>query len=343
MFFIERLSMHIKIEEVLNLFKKDLENNNLNLIELRNKYLSKKGLVSSLMLEIRNVEPSEKPNFGKDVNFVKDEILLKITSLEQQEADLANKQKALSEKYDINFPGEKINIGTRHPLTIINNRIIEFFQNNGFEIIEGPEIETDYYNFEMMNIPPSHPARAMHDSLYFNPTTLLRTHTSPVQARVMLERKGQSIKVFSPGKVYRRDEEDARHSHQFMQGEVLVIGPEVNFLSLKETILSLLRYLFGDEVDIRIRPSYFPFTEPSIEVDMLIKDKNGIKKYVEILGAGMVHPNVLKMGGYNPEKVQGFAFGIGIERVAMRFFEIDDIRNFYTNDFRFLNCFKEGL
>jgi phenylalanyl-tRNA synthetase alpha chain len=191
----------------------------------------------------------------------------------------------------------------------------------------------------MLNLEKDHPARAMQDSFYIDVNRLLRTHTSPVQARTMLESEGKNIKIICPGKVYRRDDDDQTHSHQFMQIEGLVIGESVSFADLKGTLLAVIRHFFGSERTIRLRPSYFPFTEPSVEVDVFSEDG----RFIEVLGAGMVHPNVLKMGGYDPKKVQGFAFGIGIERLAILKYAVDDIRQFYTNDVRFLNQFKGGL
>jgi phenylalanyl-tRNA synthetase alpha chain len=192
-----------------------------------------------------------------------------------------------------------------------------------------------------MNLPVGHPAREMQDSFYFDPNVLLRTHTSPVQARTMLAKEGKPLKIICPGKTYRRDEDDQTHSHQFMQIEGLVVGEGISFANLKHTLQDMLNYLFKGEAEMRLRPSYFPFTEPSIEVDVLFTKKDGTKQYIEILGAGMVHPNVLKMGGYDPERFTGFAFGIGVERLAMLRYQIEDIRNFYTNDIRFLKQFTE--
>ncbi len=326
----------------------DQEINNLvlnkeNLEIIKNKYLAKKGLLAALTELIKQLPNNEKPLFGKELNIVKEHLISKFSELEKKlQAALLN-EKLYKDKLDLNLDGEQINHATIHPLTIIENKIKEYFLDNGYEVVEGPEVEDDEHNFTLMNIPQNHPARAMHDSLYFSANSLLRTHTSPVQAREMKKRNGANLKIIAPGKVYRRDAEDSKHSHQFMQIEGLVIAPGINFGNLKETLLNLLKHLFGKDIDMRMRPSYFPFTEPSIEIDLLIKKKDGSIDYTEILGAGMVHPNVLKMCGYDPKKTTGFAFGIGIERVAMKYFNIDDIRLFYNNDIRFLRQFKEQL
>jgi phenylalanyl-tRNA synthetase alpha chain len=192
----------------------------------------------------------------------------------------------------------------------------------------------------MMNLAKGHPARAMQDSFYVDPEKLLRTHTSPVQARTMLEKKGQPLAIICPGKVYRRDHDDPTHSHQFMQIEGLLVGKDVNFGQLKGVLLDLAKTLFGSDREIRLRPSYFPFTEPSVEVDVSYTKKDGTETFIEILGAGMVHPDVLQMAGYDPNVYRGFAFGIGVERIAILRYFIDDIRHFYTNDMRFLKQFK---
>ena len=219
----------------------------------------------------------------------------------------------------------------------------------GYEIAEGPEVEKDYYNFEAMNLPKGHPARDMQDSFYISEEILLRTHTSPVQARTMEAKKGEPIRIICPGKVFRRDTDDATHSHQFMQIEGLVIGENIRMSDLKGTLDALAKKMFGEEREIRLRPSFFPFTEPSVEVDVSChkcggKGCNVCKQtgWIEILGAGMVHPNVLEMAGYDSTKLSGFAFGIGAERIAMLKYGVDDIRHFYTNDVRFLSQFHRS-
>lgn len=316
--------------------------------ELRIYYLSKKGVVSEAMKEMRNVDAADRPKLGAIANSVKDEIEnLYNVNKERLEEALLN-EKLANEAIDVTLPGYKFKQGSKHPLIMTVNEIEDLFLGMGYEIVEGPEIEEDKYNFELLNLPKGHPARDMQDTFYINPTTLLRTHTSPVQARTMLERNGKPIKVICPGKVYRRDDDDATHSHQFMQVEGLVLGENITLSDLKGTLLEIARHMFGSERTIRLRPSYFPFTEPSVEVDVSCHKCGGkgcsICKqtgWIEVLGAGMVNRNVLKMCGYDDERIQGFAFGVGVERFSMLKYGNDDIRNFYINDLRFLNQFKE--
>ena len=247
---------------------------------------------------------------------------------------------------DISLPSRDFAVGGKNPFHIIKDEMTEIFLGMGFEVKDGPEVESDLYNFELLNIPKDHPARDMQDTFYIDPNTLLRTHTSPVQARTMLEKKGQPIRMICPGKTYRRDDDDATHSHQFAQIEGLVVDKNINIGHLKATLELFAKKMFGESREIRLRSSYFPFTEPSVEVDITCASCGGkgcpVCKgtgYIEILGGGMVHPNVLKMNGYDPEVYSGFAFGIGIERVAMLRYGIDDIRKFYTDDIRFLHQF----
>lgn len=312
-----------------------------NLENIHNEYFSKRGALSQMMANLRNLEPAERPAFGKLVNTVKDEVRLLFNNKKEELETIKLNEKLLLEKVDIELAGDKFLQGSIHPLNLIIEDTSSYFISNGYEVVTGPEIELDLYNFEMMNIAKGHPAREMQDSFYFDPKTLLRTHTSPVQARTMLKKEGKPLKIICPGKVYRRDEDDSTHSHQFMQIEGLVIDKNVSFANLKETLQSFLDFLFKGKVEMRLRPSYFPFTEPSIEVDVLFTKKDGTTTFIEILGAGMVHPKVLKMGGYDPEVYTGFAFGIGVERLAMLRYQIEEIRNFYNNDLRFLKQFKE--
>lgn len=307
---------------------------------IRVKYLSKKGEISLLMGKLRDLPQEERPQFGQKVNdtkalvekaiFEKKEILENIELLKTLE----------NEKIDVTLPGYQFYQGSIHPLNQVIEDVEDLFVGLGYEVAEGPELENDHYNFEMMNLAKDHPARAMQDSFYTDENMLLRTHTSPVQARTMLAKKGQPLSVICPGKVYRRDNDDPTHSHQFMQMEGLVIEKGLSFANLKDALLKMVRHLFGAERGIRLRPSYFPFTEPSVEVDVSYIKKDGTIGYIEVLGAGQVHPNVLRMGGYDPEVYQGFAFGIGIERIAILKYNVDDIRHFYTNDLRFLAQFK---
>ena len=252
------------------------------------------------------------------------------------------------ETIDVTLPGKVMSIGNRHILTQVTEEIEDLMIGMGYEIMEGPEIEIDEYNFEKLNLPKDHPARDMQDTFYITEDTLLRTHTSPVQVRTMLEKGGKEpIKILCPGKVYRRDDDDATHSHQFMQIEGLVVDEKTNMADLKGTLLAIANKMFGEGRKIRLRPSYFPFTEPSVEVDISCHNCNGkgcnICKgtgWIEVLGAGMVNNNVLEASGYDSTKYRGFAFGIGVERIAMLKYIINDIRQFYTNDQRFNKQFK---
>lgn len=321
--------------------KRIMEATSLEDIEaIRLAYLSKKGEVSLLMGKLRELTPEERPTFGASVNQLKTDIeqaLYEKKMILEEEALL--KQLA-SEKIDVTLPGTQFYQGSIHPLHQVVEDVEDLFIGMGYEVAEGPELESDHYNFEMMNLDKDHPARAMQDSFYVDDNRLLRTHTSPVQARTMLAKKGEPLRIICPGKVYRRDDDDPTHSHQFMQIEGLVIDEKITFAHLKGALLTMARHLFGADRVIRLRPSYFPFTEPSVEVDVSYQKKDGSTGWIEILGAGRVHPNVLKMGGYDPNKVSGFAFGIGVERIAILKYAIDDIRHFYTNDIRFLKQFK---
>lgn len=334
-------NLDILKKEILEKIKEALTIEEIEII--RNDYLSKKGILSLEMSKMRNLSPEERPLFGKIINEIKEitegTILERLTILRE----IALNRKLETEKIDVTIPGNTITLGSIHPLMQVIEDLEDFFIAQGYEIKEGPEVENDYYNFEMMNFAKGHPARDMQDTFYVDEETLLRTHTSPVQARVMLEKKGGPVKIICPGKTYRRDEDDLTHSHQFMQVEGLVIDESISFANLKDTLLKMVKHLFGENREIRLRPSYFPFVEPGVEVDVVYYKEDGSKGYIEVLGAGLVHPEVLKMGGYDPEKVSGFAFGIGVERIAILKYNVEDIRNFYTNDLRFLQQFKGDL
>lgn len=315
--------------------------------QLRILYLGKKGPVQELMNEMKELSAEERPIFGQQVNILKQAIATaideKVTILSQKEMN----EKMEKEKIDITLPGVEISVGTIHPLMMINQEIEDLFLGMGYCVEEGPEVELDLYNFERANIPADHPARDMQDTFYINPKELLRTHTTAIQTRKLEEANGElPIKVICPGKVYRRDDDDATHSHQFMQAEGLVVAENITLADLKGTLLAVANRMFGEGREIRFRPSYFQFTEPSVEVDVTCHICNGKgcsvckgSGWIEILGAGMVHPNVLEMAGFDSKKCSGFAFGIGLERVAMLKYGIDDIRNFYTNDKQFLEMF----
>lgn len=319
-----------------------------SLNNVRNTYLSKKSQLMAMMGQMKTLSGEEKAAFGKKINEIKNDIASRI---EQKRIVLeaeALRIKLANEALDITLPGKNFTSGAKNPFYIIQDEIIDIFAAMGYEIVEGPEVELDHYNFELMNIPADHPARDMQDSFYIDERTLMRTHTSPVQARVMEKKGGKPIRIICPGKTYRRDDDDATHSHQFAQIEGLVVDKDINLGHLKATLELFLRKMYGEKREIRLRSSYFPFTEPSVEVDISCYECGGkgcsVCKgtgWIEILGGGMVHPNVLRMSGYDPEVYQGFAFGIGIERVAMLRYGIDDIRRFYQNDIRFLHQFRK--
>ena len=326
----------------------DSANSSEELNNVRNTYLSKKSELSTLTSQIGTLPPEDRKAFGAALT----EVRVAITNaLEEKMTYLKNKEleeKLEKETIDISLPGVSHNVGGRNPWHIIIDEISEIFLGMGFEIADGPEVETDLFNFELLNIPKDHPARDMQDTFYINENELLRTHTSPVQARTMEAKKGAPVRVICPGKTYRRDDDDATHSHQFAQIEGLVVDKNINIGHLKATLELFAKKMFGEKREIRLRSSYFPFTEPSVEVDISCANCGGKgcsmckgTGYIEILGGGMVHPNVLKMNGYDPEVYSGFAFGIGIERVAMLRYGIDDIRKFYQNDVRFLHQFKK--
>ncbi len=311
-----------------------------SLDDIRVKYLSKKGEISQLMSELRHLSPEQRPAFGARVNALKQAVGLALSKKKEHIEDQLLLASLEREKIDVTLPGYQFYQGSIHPLNQVIEDLEDLFIGMGYTVAEGPEVENDYYNFEMMNLEKDHPARDMQDTFYISQELLLRTHTSPVQARTMLASKGKPLKIICPGKVYRRDDDDPTHSHQFQQIEGLVVDKHISMANLKDALLKMARHLFGEDRDIRLRPSYFPFTEPSVEVDVSYIKKDGSTGYIEILGAGMVHPNVLKMGGYDPNIYSGFAFGVGVERIAILKYHIDDIRHFYMNDLRFLNQFK---
>ncbi len=314
--------------------------------EAKAQYLGKKSALQEIMANMRNLSIEEKKTLGQKANAFRQKVEEKIEERRNYLINLAVNAKLKSESIDVTMPGKEIKVGKMHLLEKTIREIEDVFIGMGYEVCEGPEVEEDLYNFEMLNLPKGHPAREMQDSFYINENILLRTHTSPVQARTLLAKKGQPFKIICPGKVYRRDNDDATHSHQFMQCEGLVVGENVTMADLKGTLTVLASHIFGDELAVRFRPSFFPFTEPSVEVDVECFKCKGAgcplckgSGWIEVLGAGMVHPNVLKMAGYDTDKYQGFAFGVGIERITMLKHGIDDIRQFYINDERFLNQF----
>ncbi len=314
--------------------------------DIRVKFLGKKGELTAILRGMGTLTAEERPLIGQIANEVREAIEQAINQKMSELKENERQEKLNKETIDVTLPGRPFMIGKRHPLTTVLDEIKEIFLGLGFEIAEGPEVELDYYNFEALNFPADHPARDMQDSFYISPGVLLRTHTSPVQPRVM-EKKAPHIpvKVIAPGKVYRRDD-DATHSPMFHQVEGFVIDKEISFSDLKGILLTVVRQMFGADRQIRLRPSFFPFTEPSAEVDVSCMSCNGSgcrvcshTGWLEILGSGMIHPNVLKMSGYDPEQVTGFAFGLGIERIAMLKYGIDDLRLLFDNDKRFLAQF----
>ncbi|HIU10975.1 MAG TPA: phenylalanine--tRNA ligase subunit alpha [Candidatus Avidehalobacter gallistercoris] len=337
-----------KIKEIREAMERELREavSSDQLRELKVKYLGKKGSISELSKGMGKLLPEERPKAGQLVNELRQALEDNLAAKQQELADKAMELKMAQEKVDVTLPGRPVKLGSRHPLTLVTDELKEIFLGMGYTVEEGPQVELDYYNFERMNLPADHPARDMQDSFYFDAKRLLRTHTSPVQARTMDKLCPQApIKMISPGAVYRRDD-DATHSPMFHQVEGLVVDEGISLADLKGTLLNFVRQMFGEEREIRLRPSFFPFTEPSVEVDIscMLCGGKGCRTckdtgWIEILGAGMVHPNVLKMSGYDPERYTGFAFGCGIERIAMLKYGIDDLRVMFENDVRFLQKF----
>ncbi len=318
--------------------------------ELKLEYLSKKGKIQSLMSQMKELSPEEKPKFGQLVNELKNSVTSAIEDKKKILDEEILNAKLESQKIDITLDEYKPRIGTLHPLTLVEEELQDIFIGMGYNVAEGPELEYDEYNFTRANTPEGHPARDMQDTFYVDVNRLLRSQTTAIQMRVLeKEHDKLPIKVICPGKVYRRDDDDATHSHQFMQCEGLVIGKDITVADLKGTLELMIRELFKNDAKIRFRPSYFPFTEPSFEVDMTCHNCGGKgcsmckgTGWIEILGSGMVHPNVLKAAGIDPNIYTGFAFGVGLERVAMLKYGIMDIRDLYTNDLRFLSGFKRS-
>lgn len=314
--------------------------------DVRVKYLGKKGEVTALLKGLGKLSPEERPKMGALVNAVRQALEEEIDALKTSMEVAAMNARLEEEKIDITLPGRAPKTGHIHPLTTVNEMIEDFFMKMGYTVEEGPEIEQDHFNFECLNLPKDHPARDMQDSFYITENFLLRTHTSPVQARTMQRHKPNSpIRMIAPGKVYRWDY-DATHSPVFHQVEGLIIDEHITFADLKGTIETFLRHMFGDDTKVRFRTSFFPFTEPSAEVDIscVMCGGEGCRVcshtgWLEILGCGMVHPRVLELNGYDPNKVKGFAFGMGVERIAMLLYGIGDLRLFFEDDIRFLEQF----
>ncbi|MDG5786941.1 phenylalanine--tRNA ligase subunit alpha [Evansella sp. AB-P1] len=315
--------------------------------DIRVTYLGKKGPITEVLKGMGKLPAEERPKVGQMANEVREAVASLIAERETRLEEEALTAKLQKESIDITLPGRPVNKGSRHPLTSVIETIEDIFIGMGFTVAEGPEVETDYYNFESLNLPKDHPARDMQDTFFITNELLLRTQTSPVQTRTMEKHEGRGpVKIICPGKVYRRDEDDATHSHQFMQIEGLLVDENIRMSDLKGIFEQFVKRYFGENREIRLRPSYFPFTEPSAELDVscAICGGKGCRTckqtgWIEVLGSGMVHPNVLRMSGFDPEKYTGFAFGMGVERFAMLKYGVDDIRHFYTNDTRFLSQF----
>jgi phenylalanyl-tRNA synthetase alpha chain len=316
--------------------------------DLRVKYLGKKGELTEVLRGMGGLSAEERPVIGQVVNDVRGAIEEIITAKQEAFQQAETQKRLQAEKVDVTLPGRRMPQGGIHPLTRVIQEIEDIFIGMGYRVAEGPEVETDYYNFEALNLPKNHPARDMQDSFYLTEDLLMRTQTSPVQVRTMQAMQGETpVKIICPGRVFRRDDDDATHSFQFHQIEGLVIGRHIRMSDLKGTLQQFVQEMFGPHTGIRLRPSFFPFTEPSVEVDVSCFKCGGdgcrlCKQtgWLEILGAGMVHPKVLEMGGYDPAEYSGFAFGMGVERIAMLKYGIDDIRNFYNNDMSFVKQFK---
>jgi phenylalanyl-tRNA synthetase alpha chain len=312
---------------------------------LRVHYLGKKGVFTERMKELGKLPPEQRREAGQAVNLVRDNFQ---AALEEKKLELESKAldaRLASEAIDVSLPGRGYGGGGLHPVTLTLRRIARLFENVGFVVVEGPEIEDDYHNFEALNIPASHPARAMHDTFYFDEHTLLRTHTSPVQVRVM-ETGKPPLRIIAPGRVYRCDS-DLTHTPMFHQVEGFLVDESVSFADLKGILYEFLRLFFEKDIQVRFRPSYFPFTEPSAEVDIECVICGGLgcrvckqSGWLEVMGCGMIHPQVFEYVGIDPESWSGFAFGMGVERLAMLRYGINDLRMFFENDLRFLHQFR---
>jgi len=313
--------------------------------DIRVAFLGKKGELTSIMKSMKEIAPEERPAFGQMVNETRSEIEKKMEEMKTELARKAREAQLKAEVIDVTLPAKKSNVGHRHPNTIALEEVERIFVGMGYEVIEGPEVEKDYYNFEALNIPANHPAKDEQDTFYINKEFVLRTQTSGTQVHTM-ETQELPIRMIAPGRVYRSDEVDATHSPCFHQIEGLVIDKHITFADLKGTLAEFAKELFGEETKVKFRPHHFPFTEPSAEMDVTCFKCGGKgcrmckgSGWIEILGCGMVHPKVLKMSGIDPEKYSGFAFGVGLERIALLKYEIDDMRLLYENDTRFLKQF----
>ncbi|MCY0963676.1 phenylalanine--tRNA ligase subunit alpha [Parathalassolituus penaei] len=309
--------------------------------QVRVQFLGKKGEISSLMKNLGNVAPEDRPKIGAVINEARDQVQDALNARKEELEAAALNARLAAERVDVTLPGRAVQEGSLHPVTRTLERIETIFRNAGYSVAEGPEVEDDFHNFEALNIPSHHPARAMHDTFYFDASTLLRTHTSPVQVRTMKSQE-PPIRIICPGRVYRCDS-DQTHSPMFHQVEGLLVDKNIGFADLKGCIQQFLSTFFEKELVVRLRPSYFPFTEPSAEIDIewVIETPEGTKRrWLEVGGCGMVHPNVFKHVGIDPDQYSGFAFGMGVERLAMLRYGVNDLRLFFENDLRFLQQFR---
>ena len=341
------MAVNEKLEEIR---RRTLENiarakNLEELNEVRLTVLGKRGELKELMKGMRELSAEERPKFGQLVNDVRQMVEQELADRKSKMEEEFLNRKLASETIDVTLPAKKIKLGHRHPNTRVLDEVERIFIGMGYEVVEGPEIEYDYYNFEALNIPANHPAKDEQDTFYINKDILLRTQTSPVQVRVM-EKGKLPIRMIAPGRVFRADEVDATHSPSFHQIEGMVIDKNITMADLKGTLLEFAHKMFGENVRLKFRPHHFPFTEPSAEVDVSCFKCGGKgcrfckgEGWIEILGCGMVHPDVLRMSGIDPEEYQGFAFGVGLERISLLKYEIDDMRLLYENDDRFLSQF----
>lgn len=347
------MEKNMERENIISSLEKELETikTKNDLLNVKALYLGKSGIITNLSLKMKEIPNEEKKEYGKFLNDIKQEVLEKFDFLMKEIEKRELEEKLVKESIDITLPATKVKVGAPNILEKVIEEVEELMMSMGYDVVDGPEIEEDHFNFELLNIPKGHPARDAQDTFYLeDDKILLRSQTSPVQARVMLEGKGEKpIRVICPGKTYRRDDDDATHSHQFMQIEGLLVDKDISLCDLKGTFDEIAKKLFGEDSKTRFRPSYYQFTEPSVEMDISCFACHGKgcslcknTGWITVSGAGIVHPNVLRNCGYDPSKWTGFAFGFGAERLAMLKYGINDIRTFYNTDLREVEAFKRG-
>ena len=347
------MEKNMERENIISSLEKELKTikTKNDLLNIKALYLGKSGIITNLSLKMKEIPNEEKKEYGKFLNNIKQEVLEKFDLLMKEIEKRELQEKLVKESIDITLPATKVKVGAPNILEKVIEEVEELMMSMGYDVVDGPEIEEDHFNFELLNIPKGHPARDAQDTFYLeDDKILLRSQTSPVQARVMLEGKGEKpIRVICPGKTYRRDDDDATHSHQFMQIEGLLVDKDISLCDLKGTFDEIAKKLFGEDSKTRFRPSYYQFTEPSVEMDISCFACHGKgcslcknTGWITVSGAGIVHPNVLRNCGYDPSKWTGFAFGFGAERLAMLKYGINDIRTFYNTDLREVEAFKRG-